>query len=457
MDIQNVQNNLQPTPVMGLSGKPQTEEARISDAFLKLLKEVEARRSTRGVKDEDTQARFNALVEKYLGPDGKEPTATVEPRIASTAPSPAPPVMVTPLPEPGSPDKSPAPSLDKSSTPSLAVGKSGQITYTVQSDSESLSEIAYKFYGKAGRYVDLARVNHIQNPDIIHAGQKLIIPEIDRPVEYAETAETARQKVNSGAGPMATQPTVPEKTAAETTYQVQSDSESLSEIAHRFYGKASRYMDIARANGIKNPDIIHAGQTLIIPGITRPGAPEKNSESQVAEDSGSEFAPKTSVSPLAAVPAFSETTDKQIVAPQLLHDGKPVRMNLEPAIARTENIPEKPTAETVQTYTVRRDDETLSEIAKKFYGKAGRYMDIARANGIKNPDIIHAGQKLVLPALDSVRNQDTGRIAATKPTPSEERKIFSMMLHFQGYQQLDQDYPRVMISDLPTGTNQEQL
>jgi nucleoid-associated protein YgaU len=49
-------------------------------------------------------------------------------------------------------------------------------------------------------------------------------------------------------------------------------------------------------------------------------------------------------------------------------------------------------------YTVEPGD-TLSAIALKYYGSAGRtsYMRIADHNGIDNPDLIRVGQKLVIP------------------------------------------------------------
>lgn len=50
-----------------------------------------------------------------------------------------------------------------------------------------------------------------------------------------------------------------------------------------------------------------------------------------------------------------------------------------------------------QTYVVVRGD-TLSAIAKRFYGKASEYPRIAEANGIANPDLIHPGQQLIIPA-----------------------------------------------------------
>jgi len=47
-------------------------------------------------------------------------------------------------------------------------------------------------------------------------------------------------------------------------------------------------------------------------------------------------------------------------------------------------------------YTVVRGD-TLWSIAKKFYNDGSRYPEIAKANNITNPDLIHAGQKLLIP------------------------------------------------------------
>ncbi len=51
-----------------------------------------------------------------------------------------------------------------------------------------------------------------------------------------------------------------------------------------------------------------------------------------------------------------------------------------------------------QPYTIRSGDN-LSHIAKRFYGSAGKYTEIAEANGIDNPDHIQVGQQLRLPVL----------------------------------------------------------
>jgi nucleoid-associated protein YgaU len=57
------------------------------------------------------------------------------------------------------------------------------------------------------------------------------------------------------------------------------------------------------------------------------------------------------------------------------------------------------TAETGTTYTVKSGD-SLSKIAKQFYGDPGKWKKIHAANAdkIPNPDLIHPGLQLTIPA-----------------------------------------------------------
>lgn len=57
--------------------------------------------------------------------------------------------------------------------------------------------------------------------------------------------------------------------------------------------------------------------------------------------------------------------------------------------------PEVATA-TVKKYTVVSGD-TLSKISKEMLGDANRYMEIANANNISDPDKINVGQELIIP------------------------------------------------------------
>ena len=69
--------------------------------------------------------------------------------------------------------------------------------------------------------------------------------------------------VKSGSSSTAPSPAPP---ATEETYVVVA-GDSLSKIAKRLYGDANKWRQIYEANKdlIKNPDLIHPGQTLKIP------------------------------------------------------------------------------------------------------------------------------------------------------------------------------------------------
>ena len=76
---------------------------------------------------------------------------------------------------------------------------------------------------------------------------------------------------------------------------------------------------------------------------------------------------------------------------------KPDFSDVQSSISSTEQI-ESATAGEAQSYTVQKGD-TLSHIAKQFYGSAGQWKKIYEANKdvIKNPDLIYPGQTFKIP------------------------------------------------------------
>ena len=62
--------------------------------------------------------------------------------------------------------------------------------------------------------------------------------------------------------------------------------------------------------------------------------------------------------------------------------------------------------ERAETYTVAAGD-TLSAICRRFYGDASLYGRLAAANGIANPNLIHPGQVLRLPAREELPAAET--------------------------------------------------
>ena len=80
--------------------------------------------------------------------------------------------------------------------------------------------------------------------------------------------------------------------------------------------------------------------------------------------------------------------------------------------------------ERAETYTVAAGD-TLSAICRRFYGDATLYGRLAAANGIANPNLIHPGQVLRLPAREELPAAATPSISvqaasATTVAPVEQ-------------------------------------
>lgn len=67
--------------------------------------------------------------------------------------------------------------------------------------------------------------------------------------------------------------------------------------------------------------------------------------------------------------------------------------NVTATVARTRETANAPKASSV---TVQSGD-TLMALAKKYYGDGSRYLEIAKANGIDNPNLIITGQELKIP------------------------------------------------------------
>lgn len=129
--------------------------------------------------------------------------------------------------------------VEKVNDEGLSAPASEEVTeyYTVQ-PGDTLSEIASRLYGNAGKYPVIfeANLEVIKDPNLIYPGQILRI--IKPPVGQAPS----------------------------DTYTVKA-GDTLSKIAKQFYGDARKYSIIFEANRniLKDPNIIHPGQILRIP------------------------------------------------------------------------------------------------------------------------------------------------------------------------------------------------
>ena len=142
--------------------------------------------------------------------------------------------------------------------------------------------------------------------------------------------------------------------------------ETLSALALRFYGDAALSSLIAAASGITDPDDIDVGQRLIIPDFSRYTA--------VAGDTLSALASRF----------YGDAGLSWLIA-----DASGVAENATIGVGQRLVIPE------IIRYKVVAGD-TLSALARRFYGDASFYPTIAAVNGIANPAVINVGQVLVI-------------------------------------------------------------
>jgi len=126
-------------------------------------------------------------------------------------------------------------------------------TYTVL-PNDTLKIISQKFYNSEDYYLDIAKKNNIENPDIIEVESKLKIPKIEKVETKPTPEEQEGQKVQESDS----------RKITGDSYTVQY-GDLIWDIALRAYGDGYRWMEIAEANGLYSPDYIYPGQILKIP------------------------------------------------------------------------------------------------------------------------------------------------------------------------------------------------
>lgn len=197
-------------------------------------------------------------------------------------------------------------------------------------------------------------------------------------MNYAYKDFVLNKNGNTNPAPTPTPAPVPAQTSNNNTYTVKS-GDCLSTIGSKL---GVNWRDIANINGISSPYIIYVGQVLKVPGgnVNTNSAPSNNSNSTTytvkSGDTLSGIAAKfgTTYQKIAA--------DNGIANPNIIHPGQVLKINATSNKNTTQN--------STRTYTVKSGD-TLSGIAAKF---GTTYQEIARKNGIANPNIIHPGQVL---------------------------------------------------------------
>ncbi len=156
-------------------------------------------------------------------------------------------------------------------------------TYVVK-QGENLWTIAETVYKDGFKWTEIAKANNLTDPNALVEGMRLNIPEINDTVAVAPTTAATPSVVSTNApestptvAPTAkAEPTVaPSTTPAATPaagevkitgkeYAVV-EGDHLWGIAERAYGDGYKWVEIARANKIENPDLIYPGQKFSLP------------------------------------------------------------------------------------------------------------------------------------------------------------------------------------------------
>jgi LysM repeat protein len=250
--------------------------------------------------------------------------------------------------------------------PLPGLAPSAALADVVVKPGETLSEIADRHGVSLTR---LMQANGISNPNLVVAGQKLVVP-------------GAR---SSGAAPGSGRST------GQVTVQ---PGETLSEIADRQGVSLTRLM---QANGISNPNLVVAGQKLVVPGArssASAAAPRPLPTAPYTVKSGetlSEIADR-----------FGTSTDRliqlnRIANPNLVVAGTRLAIPGRPSAA----APPRNNASAANTKEhVVRSGESLSTIADSYGLPVEKLVAL---NKIDDPDLVVSGTRLKLQAPPPVK------------------------------------------------------
>lgn len=153
-------------------------------------------------------------------------------------------------------------------------------TYTVK-DGETLWSIAEEKYGSGFEWYRIADANKITDASSVEKGTALVIPDdretvMDKDELMKPTGESDLAKSTPSAE-VSMEAEVNEANEQKNDTIMDSDSkitggtyviqpgDDLWDIAVRAYGDGYKWVDIADANNLENPDLIHPDNTLKLP------------------------------------------------------------------------------------------------------------------------------------------------------------------------------------------------
>lgn len=128
-------------------------------------------------------------------------------------------------------------------------------TYTVK-PGDDLWTISENVYKNGFKWQEIAKANKLKNPGLIYSGDKLIIPTITQAVQKEIAEKVTEGKITSEI--------INNNSITANDYTV-IKGDNLWDIAVRAYGDGFKWPEIAKANNLANPSIIHPGNIFKIP------------------------------------------------------------------------------------------------------------------------------------------------------------------------------------------------
>lgn len=126
---------------------------------------------------------------------------------------------------------------------------------------ETMWSIAEKYYKSGYNFVDIQQANKITNANLLAEGQELTIPDVEaKKATVLAQGETTAPEQNKG-DPNMQFGSAPNNPIQGDSYTVVK-GDHLWGIAVRAYGDGYKWVEIARNNKLKHPDLLYVDQEI---------------------------------------------------------------------------------------------------------------------------------------------------------------------------------------------------